>query len=144
VVGYVADRCTKKNITALFYAVFSASLLLLGIAREPAIVWVFGAVFGFPMGADYVLTPLVTAECFGTSSLGKLLALIFMGYSLGQWGGPWIAGSIFDARHTYDVACTSSPRRACWGPRRSMPSMRRRASRRSDGHKAFGFLGSDV
>ncbi len=100
----VADRFTKKNITALFYAVLSASLLLLGMAREPAIVWVFGAVFGFAMGADYMLIPLVTAECFGTSSLGKLLALIIMGYSLGQWGGPWIAGRIFDARHSYDLA----------------------------------------
>ncbi len=104
VVGYVADRFTRKNITALFYALLSASLLLLAAAREPAVVWAFAAVFGFAMGADYMLIPLVTAECFGTSSLGKLLALIIMGYSLGQWGGPWIAGRIFDARHSYDLA----------------------------------------
>ncbi len=104
VVGYVADRFSKKNITALFYVLLSVSLLLLAGAREPVVVWVFGAVFGFAMGADYMLIPLVTAECFGTSSLGKLLALIIMGYSLGQWGGPWIAGRIFDARHSYDVA----------------------------------------
>ena len=104
VVGYVADRFTKKNIAALFYALLSASLLLLAVAREPAVVWAFAAVFGFAMGADYMLIPLVTAECFGTSALGKLLALIIMGYSLGQWGGPWIAGRIFDARHSYDLA----------------------------------------
>jgi len=30
--------------------------------------------------------------------------LIIMGYSLGQWAGPWIAGRIFDARHSYDLA----------------------------------------
>jgi len=102
----VADRFSKKNIAALFYALLSASLLLLTMAREPAAVWVFGAVFGFAMGADYMLIPLVTAECFGTASLGKLLALIIMGYSLGQWGGPWIAGRIFDARHSYDLAWT--------------------------------------
>ena len=56
------------------------------------------------MGADYMLIPLVVAECFGAASLGKLLALIIMGYSLGQWGAPWIAGSIFDARHSYELA----------------------------------------
>jgi MFS family permease len=56
------------------------------------------------MGADYMLIPLVAAECFGTVSLGKLLALIIMGYSLGQWGAPWIAGRIFDARHSYELA----------------------------------------
>jgi MFS family permease len=47
---------------------------------------------------------LVAAECFGTVSLGKLLAIIIMGYSLGQWGAPWIAGRIFDARHSYELA----------------------------------------
>jgi MFS family permease len=36
--------------------------------------------------------------------LGKILALIIMGYSLGQWGAPWIAGRIFDAEHNYDLA----------------------------------------
>jgi MFS family permease len=77
---------------------------MLGLSRQPAAVWTFAAIFGFSMGADYMLIPLVTAECFGTSSLGKLLALIIMGYSLGQWGGPWIAGRIFDARHSYDLA----------------------------------------
>jgi MFS family permease len=61
-------------------------------------------VFGFSMGADYMLIPLLTAECFGTASLGKILALIIMGYSLGQWGAPWIAGRIFDARHSYELA----------------------------------------
>jgi hypothetical protein len=60
--------------------------------------------FGFAMGADYMLIPLVTAECFGTASVGKLLALIIVGYSLGQWGAPWITGKIFDAHHTYALA----------------------------------------
>jgi cyanate permease len=27
-----------------------------------------------------------------------------MGYSIGQWGGPWLVGRMFDARHSYDLA----------------------------------------
>jgi len=103
-VGYVADRFRKKDVMALFYAVLSASVLLLNFVHSPGAVWAFVLVFGFSMGADYMLIPLVTAECFGTASLGKLLAIIIMGYSLGQWGAPWIAGRIFDARHTYELA----------------------------------------
>jgi MFS family permease len=103
-VGYLADRFRKKNTMALFYAVLSASLFLLGMAHQPVAVWTFVTVFGFAMGADYMLIPLVVAECFGTASLGKLLALIIMGYSLGQWGAPWIAGRIFDSRHSYELA----------------------------------------
>jgi MFS family permease len=103
-VGYVADRFQKKNTMALFYGLLSVSILLLRLAHQPAVVGVFVAIFGFSMGADYMLIPLVTAECFGTRSLGKILALIIAGYSLGQWGAPWIAGRIFDARHSYDLA----------------------------------------
>jgi MFS family permease len=103
-VGYLADRFRKKDIMALFYGTLSLSVLLLNVAHYPAAIWVFVAVFGFSMGADYMLVPLVAAECFGTFSLGKLLALIIMGYSLGQWGAPWIAGRIFDARHSYELA----------------------------------------
>jgi MFS transporter, OFA family, oxalate/formate antiporter len=103
-VGYVADRSRKSSIMALFYLMIGASVFLLAWPHSPAVVWTFAILFGFSMGADYVLIPLVTAECFGTASLGKLLALIIMGYSLGQWGAPWMAGRIFDARHSYDLA----------------------------------------
>jgi MFS family permease len=103
-VGYLADRFQKKNLMALFYLLIGASILMLSAAHQPAAIWAFAVVFGFSMGADYMLIPLVVAECFGASSLGKLLALIIMGYSLGQWGAPWIAGTIFDARHSYDLA----------------------------------------
>ena len=103
-VGYLADRFKKKNTMAVFYGLLSLSIFLLGFSHGSATVGVFVVIFGFSMGADYMLIPLVTAECFGTTSLGKILALIIMGYSLGQWGAPWIAGRIFDSRHSYDLA----------------------------------------
>ena len=104
IVGYVADRYTKKNVMALFYVVLGLSIPLLFLAGRPAAAWGFALVFGFAMGADYMLIPLVTAECFGLASLGKLLALLIMGYSLGQWFAPWMAGRIFDAYHSYRLA----------------------------------------
>ncbi len=103
-VGYAVDHVGKKNAMAFFYFLMGASVLLLGMSRQPAVAWTFALIFGFSMGADYMLVPLVTAESFGTAALGKLLALIIMGYSLGQWGLPWIVGKLFDTRHTYDLA----------------------------------------
>src|SRR5437016_5690258 len=103
-VGYAVDHVRKKNAMAFFYFLMGASVLLLGMSRQPAVAWTFAFIFGFSMGADYMLVPLVTAESFGTAALGKLLALIIMGYSLGQWGLPWIVGRLFDARHTYNLA----------------------------------------
>ena len=103
VVGYLADRFTKKDTMAVFYLLIGLSVLLLGISNQPAVLWSFAIAFGFSMGADYMLIPLVTAECFGTHSLGKILGLIIMGYSLGQWGAPWLVGRIFDASHSYQL-----------------------------------------
>jgi MFS family permease len=102
-VGYLADRFRKKNAMALFYLIIGSSIPLLFLARQPLAAWSFAVAFGFAMGADYMLIPLVTAECFGIGSLGKLLATIIMGYSIGQWVAPWIAGRLFDAHHSYDL-----------------------------------------
>jgi len=104
IVGYFADRYRAKNVMALFYLALALSIPLLLLADRPAAVWGFALVFGFAMGADYMLIPLVTAECFGLATLGKLLSLIIMGYSLGQWFAPWLTGRIFDAYHSYDSA----------------------------------------
>ena len=103
IVGYVADRFSRKNVMALFYLMLALAIPLLFVA-QPTAVWGFALLFGFAMGADYMLIPLVTADCFGLSALGKLLSLIIMGYSLGQWFAPWLAGRIFDARRSYDLA----------------------------------------
>jgi len=103
-VGYLADRFKKKNTMALFYLLLGGAIPLLCIAQRPVAALAFAVVFGFAMGADYMLIPLVTAECFGIESLGKLLALIIMGYSIGQWIGPWMAGRIFDTSHSYQLA----------------------------------------
>lgn len=105
-VGYLADRYSRKNLMALFYLLLGAAIPLLFFARHPAALWAFALIFGFAMGADYMLIPLVTAECFGLSALGKLLSLIIMADSLGQFFGPVLAGRIFEATHSYNLAWT--------------------------------------
>ncbi len=101
--GYVADRFAKKNALALFYFIIGSSIPLLFRTAHPGAAWSFAIIFGFAMGADYMLIPLVAAECFGVGSLGKILALLIMGYSVGQWAAPWMAGKIFDRYHSYDL-----------------------------------------
>jgi MFS family permease len=105
-VGYLADRLQKRNTMAFCYFLLGSAIPLLFLAQQTVAAWSFALVFGFSMGADYMLIPLVTAECFGTASLGKLLSLIVMVYSLGQWGAPWITGRIFDHYHSYALAWT--------------------------------------
>ena len=103
-VGFIADRYNKKNVMALFYLILALAIPLLFLARQPAALWGFAIIFGFAMGADYMLIPLVTAECFGLKALGKLLSLIIMADSLGQWFGPMLAGKIFESTRSYNLA----------------------------------------
>src|SRR5882724_7582822 len=104
IVGYFADRYSAKNVMTLFYLALGLAIPLLLWPTRPAAIWGFAVCFGFAMGADYMLIPLVSAECFGLATLGKLLSLIIMGYSLGQWFAPWLTGRIFEAYHSYDLA----------------------------------------
>jgi MFS family permease len=104
IVGYIADRYSRKNVMALFYLMLALAIPLLFAAHRPPVVWCFVLVYGFAMGADYMLIPLVTADCFGLSALGKLLSLIIMGYSLGQWFAPWLSGKVFDTYRSYQLA----------------------------------------
>jgi len=103
IVGHIADHFRKSRIMAIFYFLIGASMFLLAYPQSTAALWLFALVFGFSMGADYMLIPLVASENFGTTALGKILALIIMGYSLGQWAGPWLVGRLFDMRHSYDL-----------------------------------------
>jgi MFS family permease len=103
-VGHVADRFTPKNVMALFYLILALAIPLLFIRHNPQVIYGFAVAFGFAMGADYMLIPLVAADCFGLSSLGKLLALTIMADSLGQTFGPVMAGHIFDTHHSYNLA----------------------------------------
>lgn len=104
IVGHIADHFRKSYIMAIFYFMIGASIFLLAYPKSAPALWAFALLFGFSMGADYMLVPLVTSENFGTAALGKILALIIMGYSIGQWAGPWLVGKLFDARHDYDLA----------------------------------------
>jgi len=102
--GYFADRFTRKNVMAVFYLTLALAIPLLFLHLQTRAVIGFAILFGFAMGADYMLIPLVAADCFGLAALGKILALIIMADSLGQTFGPVMAGRIFDTRHSYDLA----------------------------------------
>jgi hypothetical protein len=88
--GLSGGSLTEEHRGA-FYAVLSAS----NVAQDGAgtgDAWVFAAVFGFSMGADYVLIPLVTAECFGTASLGEVAGADHHGLFGGPMGRAVITG----------------------------------------------------
>ena len=82
--GYLADRFSRKTSGFLLFidwANDSNTLLIAPASCHLAFcpgLWVCN-------GRRLHVDSTGPAECFGTAALGKILALIIMGYSLGQW-----------------------------------------------------------
>lgn len=104
VMGYLADRFSKKYVMLAACSMVAAAIPLLYYVNVPGVVYLFAFIFGFGMGADYMLIPLITAECFGLASLGRLMGIILTTDSLGQALAPVIAGRIFDMNQSYNWA----------------------------------------
>src|SRR6185312_13362472 len=65
--------------------------LLLGV-HPGGNVYFFAVVFGFAMGADYMLIPLMAAKQFGVNSLARAMAVILPVNTIGQtWVPLWVS-----------------------------------------------------
>ena len=102
VMGYLADRFEKKHVMILAFVMVGSSIPLLYLVRHPGVIYVFAFLFGFGMGGDYMLIPLVTAQCFGVASLGRLMGVILTSDAIGQALAPVLIGRIFDLQRSYD------------------------------------------
>jgi MFS family permease len=87
-IGYLADRFSKKWVMTATYFVVAASILLLySVSPERhTSLYVFALVFGFAMGADYMLIPLIAADQFGVNTLARAMAVIL---PVNAIGGSW-------------------------------------------------------
>ncbi|MDO8490876.1 MAG: hypothetical protein Q7T04_02530, partial [Dehalococcoidia bacterium] len=65
-------------------------------------------VFGLSYGGWVALYPSLVGEVFGLASLGAVFGGISIGAGLGSAVGPTIAGYIFDASNSYQLAFVMS------------------------------------
>lgn len=90
-VGWAADRLPKKFVMVATYILVSATipLMLLVSPTEPMYIYAFAILFGFGMGADYMLIPLMAAEQFGVNSLAVAMSVILPTDTIGQTWFPY-------------------------------------------------------
>lgn len=101
--GYFADRFLKKHVMMTTFLLIAGSIPLLVFARDyPALLYVFAVLFGFGLGADYMLIPLMAAECFGLAGLGRILGIIITSDSVGEAVMPWFVARIREATGSYE------------------------------------------
>jgi MFS family permease len=102
--GWAADRFPKKYVMLAACLFVAGGVPLLFSPDLSRMAYLFAVVFGFGMGADYMMIPLITAECFGLRSLGRIMGIIITTDSLGQAFAPVVVGHIYDVRGSYGWA----------------------------------------
>jgi MFS family permease len=93
--GHLADILPRKYVMLVTYAVVAAAipLLFLVTPEQPNFVYLFAVVFGFAMGADYMLIPLMAADQFGLMTLPRAMSAILPSDTIAQfWFPRLIAG----------------------------------------------------
>jgi sugar phosphate permease len=101
--GFLADKFSKKHVMIATFLIIALSIPLLLLAPQyPVLLYVFAVMFGFGLGADYMLIPLMTAECFGLAGLSRILGIIITSDSVGEALMPWAIARIRETTGSYD------------------------------------------
>ncbi len=102
--GYLADRLSPRYTTVICFALQLAGVGVLLMTHTPAMVWVFVFLYGFAMGGNIAVQPLVTGQLFGTASFGAIFGWVAFAGPVGSALGPVIGGAIYDASGSYTTA----------------------------------------
>jgi MFS family permease len=105
-IGFVADIFPKKWVMTVTYFIVSATIPLLLMVKPPEDPIVFAVVFGFAMGADYMLIPLMAAEQFGVNSLARAMAIILPANTIGQTWFPQFVSILREHYGNYGIPMT--------------------------------------
>src|SRR5580693_2296476 len=101
--GWLADRFSKKYVMLLTYFLVAAGIPLLFLGTTRLILYVAAAIFGIGLGGDYMIIPLMTSEIFGIEILGRLLGVILTAGGIAEAAAPWFVGRLRDATGSYSV-----------------------------------------
>ncbi|MBV8865996.1 MAG: MFS transporter [Acidobacteriaceae bacterium] len=104
-IGYLADALSKKWVMTATYFIVAATILLLLFVTPThhSSLYLFSVVFGFAMGADYMLIPLMAAEQFGINSLSRAMAIILPLNTIGQTWCPLLVSFLRQHFGSYGV-----------------------------------------
>jgi MFS family permease len=105
-VGHLADRWPRRPLMLVIYALVAIAIPMLFLVRpsQPGFVYPFAIVFGFAMGADYMLIPLMAADLFGLRSLGRAMSAILPADTVTQFWFPNLIAQLRAAWGSYGSA----------------------------------------
>jgi sugar phosphate permease len=103
VFGFLADHLHHQRVFLGNIAVMLAGAVLLA-TMESGLLWVAIVLFGLGWGGLYTLIQLLSVECFGLRSAGKILGTITTFDAIGGGFGIWLTGALHDWTGSYRAA----------------------------------------
>jgi MFS family permease len=101
VIGALADRAGRPLTLALAQASLGLSYLLWAAADGYLAMAVFALWLGLSYGGIVSLMPALCMDLFGARAVSAIIGTLYTGAAFGNLLGPWVAGAVFDARHSY-------------------------------------------
>jgi MFS family permease len=101
VIGALADRVGRPLTLALAQASMGLSYLLWIAAGGYLAMAVFALWLGLSYGGIVSLMPALCMDLFGARAVSAIIGTLYTGAAFGNLLGPWVAGAVFDATHSY-------------------------------------------
>ncbi len=105
--GWLADRISKKRVMILIYTLVAGSIPILFLAGTPGVIYIFAFIFGIGLGGDYMIIPLMAAELFGVKIMGRIMGLILTFDGLAEAFSPMMVGWLRDIGGSYTRGFTA-------------------------------------
>jgi sugar phosphate permease len=99
--GWLADRWPKKYVMLLIYSIVASAIPLLFFAESRPMLYLFAIVFGIGLGGDYMIIPLMAAELFGLSVLGRVMGIVLTADGAAEALAPMAVAAIRDRTGSY-------------------------------------------
>src|SRR6185295_17573041 len=103
IMGWLADRVSKKYVMLLIYSLVATSIPFLFFAGSREFMYVFAAIFGIGLGGEYLIIPLMAADLFGLRSLGKLMGVILTADGVAEALSPMLIGYLRERTGAYNL-----------------------------------------
>ncbi|MBF0374050.1 MAG: OFA family MFS transporter, partial [Alphaproteobacteria bacterium] len=95
--GAISDRVGRR--VAVLAMIGSQGLVFLSftaMAGDPWTLYLGATLIGFNFGGNFALFPTITADTFGTDSVGRNYPWVFLSYGVGGIAGPVLGGLLGD------------------------------------------------
>lgn len=97
----VGDRWEKRHVAAACMLGHMIGLLMLTFATHPVMVAAFAILHGMAWGLRGPFMQAIRADYFGLQAIGMIMGLSAFIISIGQVGGPMVAGYLADLTGNY-------------------------------------------